>query len=80
MVVGLTTAQAIAAVGAGLAIGLSAIGSGIGQGMACSASAGATVENPEFFGKGLVFGVLPETQVIYGLVVAILLMIGTGLI
>lgn len=73
-------AQAIAAIGAGLAVGVAGIGSAIGQGMAASASAGATAENPEFFGKGLVFAVLPETQVIYGLVVAILILSGAGLL
>jgi len=76
----LTTPQAIGAIGAGLAIGISAIGSGVGQGMACSAAAGATAEEPGFFGKGIVFGVLPETQVIYGLVVAILILVGSGLL
>lgn len=75
-----TTAQAIAAIGAGLAVGVAGLGSGIGQGIAASASAGASAEKPEFFGKGLVFTVLPETQVIYGLVVAILILVGAGLL
>ncbi len=71
---------AIAAIGAGLAIGGAGLGSGIGQGIAASASAGATAEDPGFFGRGLVFTVLPETQVIYGLVIAILIMSGAGLL
>nr|AGF93544.1 ATPase, F0/V0 complex, subunit C [uncultured organism] len=70
----------LAAIGAGLAIGGAGLGSGIGQGIAASASAGATAEDPDFFGRGLVFTVLPETQVIYGLVIAILLMTGGGLL
>jgi V/A-type H+-transporting ATPase subunit K len=32
------------------------------------------------FGRGMVFSVLPETQAIYGLLVAILLMVGVGLV
>ncbi len=74
------TSTAIAAIGAGLAIGGAGLGSGIGQGIAAAASAGATAEDPGFFGRGLVFTVLPETQVIYGLVIAILIMAGAGLI
>lgn len=71
---------AVAAIGAGLAVGIAGCGSGIGQGIAAAASAGATAEKPEFFGKGLVYTVLPETQVIYGLLVAILILVGAGLI
>ncbi|MBS3815874.1 MAG: V-type ATP synthase subunit K [Hadesarchaea archaeon] len=71
---------AVAAIGAGLAVGIAGCGSGIGQGIAAAASAGATAEEPGFFGKGLVFTVLPETQVIYGLLVAILILVGAGLI
>ncbi len=71
---------AIATIGAGIAIGGAGLGSGIGQGIAASASAGATAEDPGFFGRGLVFTVLPETQVIYGLVVAILILSGAGVL
>lgn len=79
-IVNAPTAQAIAAIGAGLAIGAAGLGSGIGQGIAASASAGATAEDPGFLGRGLVFTVLPETQVIYGLVIAILILSGAGLL
>lgn len=71
---------AVAAIGAGLAVGIAGLGSAIGQGIAAAASAGATAEKPEFFGKGLVYTVLPETQAIYGLLVAILILVGAGLI
>lgn len=71
---------AVAAIGAGLAVGIAGCGSGIGQGIAAAASAGATAEKPDFFGKGLVYTVLPETQVIYGLLVAILILVGAGII
>lgn len=62
------------AVGAGLAIGLAALGSGIGQGIAAAAGAGATAENEKLLAKMLTFAALPETQAIYGFVIAILLM------
>lgn len=75
-----TMEAAVAAIGAGLAVGIAGLGSAIGQGMAAAASAGATAEKPEFFGKGLVYTVLPETQAIYGLLVAILILVGAGLI
>ncbi|MCD6247913.1 MAG: V-type ATP synthase subunit K [Hadesarchaea archaeon] len=73
-------AQAIAAIGAGLAIGIAGCGSGIGQGIAAAAGAGATAEKPEFFGKGLVYTVIPETQAIYGFLIAILILIGAGIL
>lgn len=62
------------AIGAGLAIGVAACGSGIGQGIASAAGAGATAENEKLLGKMMVFAALPETQAIYGFVIAILLM------
>jgi len=67
-------ATGLIAIGAGLAIGVAALGSGIGQGMAAAASAGATAEDQSLFGKMMVFAALPETQAIYGFVIAILLL------
>lgn len=61
-------------VGAGLALGLGAIGTGIAQQQAIAAAIGAVAEDPKMFGKGLFFVVLPETLVIFGLVIAIMLM------
>jgi V/A-type H+-transporting ATPase subunit K len=70
---------AFAALGAGLSVGLAGI-SAMGQGIAASSGIGATSEKPEVFGKGMVFSVLPETQAIYGLLVAILIMAGSGML
>ncbi len=67
-------AAGLIAIGAGLAIGIAACGSGIGQGIASAAGAGATAEDEKLLGKMLVFAALPETQAIYGFVIAILLM------
>lgn len=71
---------AIAAVAAGIAAGIAGMGSGIGHGIATERSAHSTAGKPEFFGKGLVFSVITQTQAIYGLLVAILILIGTGVI
>ncbi|MDV0447374.1 hypothetical protein MsAg5_12600 [Methanosarcinaceae archaeon Ag5] len=59
-------AQAIAIVGTGLATAW-------GEKVIGTAAIGAMVENESLFGKALVLTVLPETIVIFGLVVAILI-------
>ncbi len=62
------------AIGAGLAIGLTAIAAGIAEKEIGSAAVGAMAEKEEVFGKGLILTVIPETLVIFGLVVAILIL------
>ena len=64
----------LVAIGSGLAIGLSAIGAGIAEKEIGSAAIGAMAEREELFGKGLILTVIPETLVIFGLVVAILIL------
>lgn len=59
------------AIGAGLAIGISCLGSAIGEGNAASSAIGATAEDEDNFAKSLILTVLPETQAIFGLVIAI---------
>jgi V/A-type H+/Na+-transporting ATPase subunit K len=61
------------AIGAGLAVGLAGLGAGIAEGPVGAAAVGAMAENEKLFGKGLVLMVIPETIVIFGLVMAILL-------
>ncbi|MEM4267441.1 MAG: ATPase [Candidatus Woesearchaeota archaeon] len=61
------------AVGAGLAVGLSAIAAGVAEQQIGAAAVGATAEDEKMFGKGLIFTVIPETLVIFGLVIAIML-------
>jgi V/A-type H+-transporting ATPase subunit K len=58
---------------AGIAIGLSALAAAIGEMAIGSAAVGATAENADMFGKGLILTVLPETLAIFGLVVSVLL-------
>jgi V/A-type H+-transporting ATPase subunit K len=74
-----TVGQGLAMMGAGLAIGIAGL-SAIGQGIAAAGGVGATAEKPEMFGRGLVFAVLPETQAIYGLLIAILILAGIALL
>ena len=64
----------LVAIGAGLAIGLTAIAAGIAEKEIGSAAVGAMAEKEEVFGKVLILTVIPETIVIFGLVVAILIM------
>ncbi|MGA2160892.1 MAG: ATPase [Methanoregula sp.] len=62
------------ALGAGLAVGLTGIGTGVAEMAIGSAAVGATAENKEIFGLALLFTVIPETIVIFGLVVGLLLL------
>ncbi len=61
------------AIGAGLAIGLSAIGAAIGMAGIGRAGAGVLAERPQAFGQILIYLVLPETLVIFGFVMAFLI-------
>ncbi len=62
------------AVGAGLAVGLAGIGAGLGEQAIGAAAVGAMAEDEKFFGKGLLMTVIPETIVIFGLVVSLILL------
>jgi len=61
------------AIAAGLAIGLSAIATAMAEKTIGAAAIGAMAEKEHLFGKGLILTVIPETIVIFGLVVAILI-------
>lgn len=71
---------ALAVIGAAIAIGGSAIGTAIAQAAIGSAGMGLLAEKPEEMGRVLLFVVLPETIVIFGFVVAILVLLGAGLV
>ena len=62
------------ALGAGIAVGLTGIGTGVAEMGIGSAAVGAVAENKDMFGLALLFTVIPETIVIFGLVVALLLL------
>jgi V/A-type H+-transporting ATPase subunit K len=54
--------------GAALAVGLAALGAGIAERGIGAAAVGATAEDDDMFGRGLILTVLPETLVILALV------------
>ncbi|MGQ9587094.1 MAG: ATPase [Thermoplasmata archaeon] len=64
----------LALIAAGVAIGVAGLGTGVAQAQIGAAAVGATAEDPKMFGKGLILMVVPETIVIFGFVVAFLLM------
>ena len=66
--------EPLSAIGAALAIGLSAIGAGLAEKEIGAAAVGAIAEKEHLFGKALILTVIPETLVIFGLVVAILIL------
>ena len=60
------TTAAYAAIGAGVALGLAAIGTGMSQSQIGAAAVGMVAEGGNF-GRALLFTVLPETIVLFGL-------------
>ncbi|MGC8832220.1 MAG: hypothetical protein ACP5PQ_06550 [Thermoproteota archaeon] len=70
----------ISLLASGLSVGLTGLFSGLGIGIAGSAAIGVVSEREELFGKSLIFTVLPESIVIYGLLVSIVIIRGAGLL
>ncbi len=70
----------IAIFGATICALLACIGSALGVMYAGKAAAGVVSENPDLFGKMLILQALPGTQGIYGFLVAILVMVNTGML
>jgi V/A-type H+-transporting ATPase subunit K len=64
---------AIIALSAAIATGVEGGLSVIAQGMAASAGQAAIAENEKLFSKALILAAITETQAIYGLIVALLL-------
>ncbi|MFB6203019.1 MAG: ATPase [Candidatus Nanohaloarchaea archaeon] len=69
--------QGLEFIGAGLAIGLAALATGWAQAKIGAAGVGALAEDDSLFGQVLILTVIPETMVIFGLVVAL---VSTGFI
>ena len=69
----ITSNKGLTAIGIGLAVGLSALGTGLAQSRIGPAGLGSAAEKPEMQGLALIFLLLPETLVIFGLVVAFML-------
>jgi len=64
----------LVALSACIAIGITGFSSAIAEREIGSAAVGAIAENEALFGKALILTVIPETIVIFGLVVSILLL------
>jgi V/A-type H+-transporting ATPase subunit K len=70
----------LAIIGAALAAILAGLGSVFGVQIAGKAATGVVSEKPDLFGKLLVLQALPGTQGIYGFLVAVLVLVRTGLL
>ena len=68
-----SSSKGLIAIAMGLAVGLGALGTAIAQARIGAAGVGSVAEKPESFGMALIFFLLPETLVIFGMVVAFLL-------
>jgi len=66
------TQAGLIAIGAGLAVGLAGLGTGMAEKDVGAAAVGAITEDQTLFGKAMIFMVLPETIVIFGLVISIM--------
>ncbi|NLI62318.1 MAG: V-type ATP synthase subunit K [Methanosarcinaceae archaeon] len=67
------TTEAVEALSKAIAISLTGFATAWAQKVIATAGIGAMVEDGSIFGKALVLTVLPETIVIFGLVVALLI-------
>jgi len=67
----------LVAIGIGVAIGLTGIAAGLGEASIGAAGIGAFAEKEELFGKALIMTVIPETIVVLGFVIAVLLLFAT---
>ncbi len=67
-------AQGLGFIAASLSVGASVLGAGYAVGQAAPAAIGAISENPDNFGKAMIFVVLGEGVAIYGLLIAILIL------
>jgi len=68
-------AGGLVAIGAGLAIGLAAIGTGLAQARIGAAGAGVVAEKPEMLGTVILLIAIPETMVILGFALAMILLL-----
>ncbi|MDD1676926.1 MAG: ATPase [Methanomicrobiales archaeon] len=66
--------EGLTAIAAALAVGITGIGAALAEYGIGSAAVGATAENKDVFGLVLLLTVIPETIVIFGLVVALLML------
>ncbi len=65
----------MSAMAAAVAVGITGVASAWAEKEIGSAAVGAMAENEKLFGKALILTVIPETIVIFGLVVAIMILL-----
>ncbi len=70
----------LAIIGAALAVTLSGIGSAKGVGIASEAASAVIIDDPAKFAKLLILQLLPGTQGLYGLVVAVMVLLNIGVL
>jgi V/A-type H+-transporting ATPase subunit K len=70
------TGMGYAALGGGIVIGLSSF-TAVAQGAISASGMGAVAKRPETFGQAVVLAVMAETFAIFGLLIAILIFVGT---
>jgi len=66
----------LGAIGAAIAIGITGYSSAKGLEISGHAAAGVTGENEENFSSALILEALPQTQVVYGFIIAVLIVLG----
>ncbi|MFH1126263.1 MAG: hypothetical protein V1703_03990, partial [Candidatus Altiarchaeota archaeon] len=71
-----TIGNVLAVFGAAVGLGFAGYGASKGLGISGSAAAGATAQDEKNFPKFLILESLPQTQVIYAFVIAILMTLG----
>jgi len=71
---------ALPVLGAALAVGLSGFGSATGISIAGQVADGVLAEDPDIFGRILIFVAMPGTQGIYGFLGAFLILLKAGII
>lgn len=74
------TSIAWAFMAAAIAIVGGAIGTGMAEASVGSAAVGMVTEKPELSGLAILYLVIPETILIFGFVIAIIILLSTGLI
>ncbi len=66
--------EGMKAIGAALAVAITGLATAYAQKDIATAAIGAMAENENLFGKGLILTALPETIVIFGLIVSVLML------
>ncbi|HBL83491.1 MAG: permease [Clostridiales bacterium GWF2_38_85] len=74
------TGLILALIGSVFAAALAGVGSAIGVTIAAQAAAGVITEDPKKFSKVLVLELLPGSQGLYGLIIAILIWVKIGIL